>query len=278
MKTFQTIVLAIACWTLNASCSNTQNKDLEARLSNKTSVTNKTPRLLDITGYSEKTVSDKLNQAQKEGKTVFLVVYNKLDEDKDKALKIAKEASLKKTKATEVIEMNTTESKNTELVKRFRLAGAPMPLIMVIDKNGIPVGGLPLAQATADALLDIIPSPKYSEVLKALNEKKAIFVIAYKETMVGKSKAVDLCKEAVKKMKNNAIITELNIDDKSETNLINNLNVNTLSTEPIIYVINQQGQIAGTFTASKTTGDLVKAAKKVISSSCCPGGSKKSGC
>ena len=277
-KNMQTIVLALAICTLNVSCSNAQNQDRKVHISNETSLTNKTPELLSITGSSDKTATDQINDAQKEKKTVLLVVYKKLDEAKDKALKIANETSVIKAETIEVIEMNASESENIELVKKFRLAGAPMPIIIVIDKNGIPVGGLPLAQATADALLDIIPSPKYSEVLKALSEKKSIFVVAYKKTMNGKSKAIDVCKEAVTKIKDNAIILELNIDDKSEIKLINELKVNTLSPEPVIYVINQQGQITDTFTGSSTSDELVVAAKKVISGGCCPDGSKKGGC
>jgi hypothetical protein len=277
-KNMQTIVLALAICTLNVSCSIAQNQDRKVHISNETSLTNKTPELLSITGNSDKTATDQINDAQKEKKTVLLVVYKKLDEAKDKALKIANETSVIKAETIEVIEMNASESENIELVKKFRLAGAPMPIIIIIDKNGIPVGGLPLAQATADALLDIIPSPKYSEVLKALNEKKSIFVVAYKKTMNGKSKAIDVCKEAVTKIKDNAIILELNIDDKSEIKLINELKVNILSPEPVIYVINQQGQITDTFTGSSTSDELVVAAKKVISGGCCPDGSKKGGC
>ena len=86
-KNMQTIVLALAICTLNVSCSIAQNQDRKVHISNETSLTNKTPELLSITGNSDKTATDQINDAQKEKKTVLLVVYKKLDEAKDKALK-----------------------------------------------------------------------------------------------------------------------------------------------------------------------------------------------
>lgn len=93
-KNIQTIVLALAICTLNVSCSNAPNQDIKAQISYETSVTNKTSELLSITGNSEKTATDQLDDAQNEKKTVLLIVYKKLDEAKDKALKIANEASV----------------------------------------------------------------------------------------------------------------------------------------------------------------------------------------
>lgn len=213
-----------------------------------------------------------IETANKSGKAVFLVVFDKTGVNKDKAMMIAKEASAKKANSVAVIEANTTDADNSGIVAKYRLAGAPLPLILVLDKNGTAAGGFILAQATADGLVNTIPSPKFSEILKGLSSKKSVFIVAYKESMVKKIVALATCNEAVKSMNNGAITVELNIDDKEEATLLDNLKVNPLATEPVIYAINKTGQITGTFTGETAPNQMVLAANKVASSGCGPSG------
>ncbi len=233
--------------------------------------------LLVFTGIKQgkTSVSEEIIKANKAGKTVFLVVTEPGISGSEKALDFANQAHKKASKTT-VIKMNRSDEKNKNLVTKYRLAKAPLPLILVIDKNGIVAGGLILSQASADKLIQLIPSPKYSEILKALNKSKSIFLVVYKESMLGKNKAFENCKEACKKMNNKSVFVTVDMNKKSETKLLTQLKINTLSNEPVTYVINNKGQITGTFKGTTNINKLVLAATKVASG-CCPGGSKK-GC
>lgn len=222
--------------------------------------------------------ASKIESANKSGKAVFLVVFDKNGPDKDKAMSIAKEALAKKPAGAQVIELNTVDTDNSGLIAKYRLAGAPLPLILVLDKNGTAAGGYTLAQATPDGLVSVIPSPKFSEILSGLSTQKSVLIVAYKESMVKKTTAIAKCNEAVKSMNDGAITVELNIDNKEEATLLNNLKVNTLATEPVIYAINKAGQITGTFPCETATTQLVLAANKVAASSCCPTGSASGSC
>jgi len=213
-----------------------------------------------------------IKAANKKGKFVFLVVFDKAGADKDKGMSIAKTASAKKKSLVEVIELNTTDTDNSGLVAKYGLAGAPLPLILVLDKNGTAAGGFVLGQATPDGLVNTIPSPKFSEIIKGLTEQKSVFIVTYKKSMIKKITAIANCNEAVKSMNDGAIIVELNIEDKEETTLLKNLNVNALATEPVIYAINKAGQVAGTFPSETAPKQLVLAANKVASSGCGPAG------
>ena len=216
--------------------------------------------------------ASKIESANKSGKAVFLVVFDKTGADKDKAMSIAKEALAKKPASAHVVELNTVDADNSGLIAKYRLAGAPLPLILVLDKNGTAAGGYTLAQATPDGLVSIIPSPKFSEILGGLTAQKSVLIVAYKESMVKKGTAIAKCKEAVKSMNNSAITVELNIDNKEEATLLNNLKVNALATEPVIYAINKAGQITGTFPSETASTQLVLAANKAASSGCGPSG------
>ncbi|MFA6873858.1 MAG: hypothetical protein WCQ86_07770 [Bacteroidaceae bacterium] len=263
MKLIQAIILSMLCTPVMASCNNPKASNRGNQTLSATNVNNleETPRNTS----QGKGVAEQIKSVNKAGKAIFLVVYDKKGADKDKAIAIAKKALLAKSNSVKILELNTTEASNKELVTKFRLTGAPLPLIIVIDKNGTPTGGLLLSQATPDALSKLIPSPKFSEVLKALNDEKSVFVVAYKETMIEKTKAIASCKEATKAMNNGATIVLLNIENKAEKLLIDNLRINTIAKEPIIYVINKSGQITGTFTPKVNSAQLSAAANKVIS-------------
>ncbi|MDD4644961.1 MAG: hypothetical protein PHY99_03135 [Bacteroidales bacterium] len=213
-----------------------------------------------------------IEAANKSGKTVFLVVYDKTGADKEKAMSIAKEAKAKKPDVTQIVEFNTTDVANKDLIARYRTAGAPLPLILVIDINGTATGGFLLAEATSEGLLNLIPSPKFSEILKGLSAQKCVFLVAYKGSMAQKAVAVAKCTEAVKMMSNGASIVELNIEDKGEESMVKNLKIDPAIIAPEIHTINKAGQVTGVFNSDTDPAQLVKSAKKSSTGSCCPAG------
>ena len=94
-----------------------------------------------------------IEKAGKSCKPVFLVAYNANGADADKAVTIANEAKKNLKAASLVIKMNTTDAANSGLVAKYRLAGAPLPLILVLDKNGTTAGGVALKDDTSAKLI-----------------------------------------------------------------------------------------------------------------------------
>jgi hypothetical protein len=233
--------------------------------------------VLVLAGYNTiwASVQSDIEKANKEGKTVFLVVTEPGVTGAEKALSIAKQANEKVTEST-VIEMNRADSTNSQLVKKYRLAGAQLPLVLVVASNGVAGGGLPADRATPEILVQLIPSPKKAEVLQALSENKSVFVVASRKSMADRATVFDTCKAACSQMKNNAVFVSIDMDDKKESSFLAQLKVNTLSTEPVTAVINTQRRITGSFNGPVEVMKLVQAATKKASG-CCPGGSKK-GC
>ncbi len=220
-------------------------------------------------------VQNDIEKANKAGKTVFLVVTEPGVTGAEKAVSIAKQANKKVAKST-VIAINRADLTNSQLVKKYRLAGVPLPLILVVASNGVVTGGLTADKATPEILVQLVPSPKKAEVFQALSENKSVFVVASRKSMTDRAKVFDTCKAACSQMKNKAAFVSIDMDDKKESSFLAQLKVNTLSTEPVTAVINTQKQIAGSFNGSVEVTQLVQAATKKAGG-CCPGGSKK-GC
>ena len=219
-----------------------------------------------------------IEKAGKSCKPVFLVAYNATGADADKAVTIANEAKKNLKAASVVIKMNTTDAANSDLISKYRLAGAPLPLILVLDKNGTTAGGLALKDATSAKLIEMIPSPKTSELIKALSEGKSVYIVVYKESMTSKKSIVDNCAVACSKMDNKSATVLVALDDKNETRLLQSLKSDPNAKEPITYVINKSGQVAGTYSGMTDVNMLVTTAKKAPAGGCCPGGAKTGGC
>lgn len=242
----------------------------------------KTRSLILLTGLmafglqSFATVKSDLETANKNGSSVFLVVTDPNVAGTDKALEIAHKAKASVAKSV-VLQMNRSEAANNELVTKYRLASAPLPLILVIATNGVVTAGYTLNQATPELLVNAIPSPKKSEVLKALSDGKSVFIVVTGKSMKEKNTIMNTCQQACIEMENNARMIEISLDDPNESQFLTDIKVNKAATEPTTYVVNAKGQITGSFTDNVDATTLVASAKKVAASGCCPGGSKTCG-
>jgi len=220
-------------------------------------------------------VQSDIERANKTGKTVFLVVTEPGVKETAQALEVAKGAQQLAPEST-VIEMNRADTGNSYFVAQYGLAGAPVPLILLIASNGVVAGGLPAEKAQPEMLVKMIPSPKKAEVLQALSEGKAVFLVASRKSMANREKVSDTCKSACNQMNNRAALVSIDMDDKKENSFLAQLRVNALSAEPMTSVINPQGQVTATFSGPVEVKSIMEATAKKAGG-CCPGGSQK-GC
>jgi hypothetical protein len=221
------------------------------------------------------TTQEAVESANKAGLTVFLVVTDPGNTGTQKAMDIANQAHSKYLKS-EVIQMNRSDESNKDLVTKYGVAGAPLPLILVIASNGVVSGGFQAAQATADLLVKAIPSPVKADVMKALSNGKSVFLVVSKKDMTEKNEVMNTCSRACIEMQNNAKLIGLDLDDQAEQNFIAELKIDPAITSPKTFVINSKGQITGTFNDDVNSTTLVASAKKLPAAKGC-GASCKSG-
>lgn len=224
---------------------------------------------------SSPSVKDQLESAKKVGNVVFLLITGNGAVGIDKLLVVANAAN-KQIKKSVVIQVNKDDKANSEVITKYGISGVPVPFILVISSKGLAVGGLPAPQATSEALVKMVPSPKYDEVLLAINSKKPVFVVAYKKTFTDKAAVIANCKEAVKKTTTAPVIVEVDMSNTNETGLLKQIGVNMQATNTVTIVITSSGNVSGNFSGVQPVQTLVDAAVKTVKS-CCPSGSS-SGC
>ena len=148
-----------------------------------------------------------------------------------------------------------------------------MPLILVISPKGYPTGGYILAEANAQNVAKLVPSPKLDMVYESLNGGNPVFIVVSKKSNTDKTKTLETCKSAKSQIPGGASIIEIDATDKKEEGLITQLKINTSTNATTVVVLNASGQTTGTFEGNAETSSLVASATKVIRSGCCPGGS-----
>lgn len=212
-----------------------------------------------------------IKKATKNGNIVFLVVTEKGNTKNQEAMNLAKNAQKQVVKST-VIELDRSNASNSELVKEYGLAGAPIPLVLVIAKNGYVASGASLQNLTADGLVKMVPTPKEEDVISAINKGKHAIIVFSKKSFTDKKETIKNSKEAVSMLKGEAVFIEVNMDDPKETNFVNKLGVDKSKTNAsITLVFNKQGQLAGTSTTTPDPQKLVSAANTPVKGGCGPG-------
>ena len=209
-----------------------------------------------------------LDAAVKAGQAAFVLVYDQTALQTDQARQLIGDA-MSRMPGTAKIEIDRSDPANADFVAKYRLSGAPVPLILVASSSGVVTGGVVAQQAKVDQLVKMVPSPKKSEIIKALSEGNAVFITACRKEMTSVESVTSSCAAACQQMAGKSIHIKINMDDPAETVFLTELKVNTASTEPVTLVANAQGQIAGMYTGAVQVTDLVTAATKKVGG-CCP--------
>ncbi len=117
-----------------------------------------------------------MQQAAGANKYLFAFFYEKDDEATRSARKTFNEGLQKITPAPESVSVDRTAPEESELVTKFGVARAPMPMVLAIAPNGAVTGGFKASDVTEERLRDAVASPCMQQCLKALQERKLVFV------------------------------------------------------------------------------------------------------
>ncbi len=168
-----------------------------------------------------------------------------------------------------MVELDRSDPQNADYMAKLRLAGAPVPLILVAARNGVLAAGLPAAQATPALLQAAVPSPKKAEVLQALQSGKCVLITVSRKGMATESKAMAACAAACNQLGDKSAMVRVDLADPKETGFVTQLRVDPQTTEPVTLAVNAQGQVTGTYAGVQEAANLVAAATKRVGG-CCP--------
>jgi hypothetical protein len=218
-----------------------------------------------------------IEKAAATDKYAFILFYS--DEGEQTQLRRAafRKAMSKITEKAVALEIDVTDAAERQIVNRFKVSRAPMPLVLAVAPNGAITGGFPQEFEEAQ-LLGAFASPCEETSLKALQERKVVLLCVQN----GSTKLNDDAMKGVQDFKadpnfgSSTEVVILDPADPSESEFLKALQVAPQTNSAITVCLVPPGNAAARFTGATKKETIVAA----ISSSggCGPGGCGPGGC
>ena len=204
---------------------------------------------------------DEIRTANKAGKTVFLIVTDAAGKDLAAARTAAAEAQ-KRTPESVVLEVNRSDPAQAEAVRGYRVAGAPVPLVMVIASNGVAAGASLVKKGAVDRLVKLVPTPAKAEYLKVLSQRQTAVVIFSHAKMPKQSAVFENVSKVVEQTKGKVSPVLVDVTAAAERKFLTEWKIDPKATEPTIVVMNAKGLTLGRLTGAPTAAELIEVTKK----------------
>ena len=216
-----------------------------------------------------------ISKAASANQHLFLFFYEKDDQATQAARKTFENSMGKLADRAMSLALDRTAASEQDLVAKYGLAAAPMPLILVVAPNGAITGGFPASQMTEQKLQGALASTAMQQCLKALQERKLVILCAQNSGTKFNSEAMS----GVQAFKNDvrfSRITEIvKVDpaDTAEVGFMAQLQVNPKTDQAATVVLAPPGAIIASFNGATDKDTLFAAVLKGCSSgSCGPNG------
>jgi hypothetical protein len=228
---------------------------------------------------NRKSAMDLMEQAAKDNKYLFGFFWKSDDEKTAAMKKVFEEAVAKVSERANTAIVRVTDSAQREIVKKFGLDRAPMPLALAIAPNGAVMGGFP-GEFTEEALVNAFGSPSTEKCMKSLQDGKLVFLCVQNDSTKLNAEAFQGVQE-FKALAQYATFTEivkLNPSDAAEASFLADLKIDPQTKVAVTAFLAPPGVVIAEFEGATQKDQLVSALLQA-NSACGPGGScGPSGC
>lgn len=214
-----------------------------------------------------------MRQAAEADKYLFAFFWKTEDAQTTAMRAVFEQAVNKAADRADGVTVNITDPAEKEIVDKFGLERAPMPLVLAIAPNGAITGGFP-SELREEALLEAFATPCTEQCMKCLQDGKLVFLCVQngsttlnEEAMQGVRdfKADDRFAEATE-------IVRLDPSDAAEADFLADLQVRPDTKTAVTVFLAPPGMPVAMYEGATNKEELVKTLM-TASSSCCPGGS-----
>jgi hypothetical protein len=220
-----------------------------------------------------------IKQAADVGKYIFMF-FSKTDDDQTLAMrKVFQKAMEKVADRAQWVAVSTTDSSEKDIVAKFDLRRAPMPLVLAMAPNGAITGGFP-NKFEEQQLLDAFATPVTEKVMKQLQNNKLVFVCVQND----KTKSNDAAMQGVRDVKADARfagateIVMLDPADSAEASFLADLKIDPKTEEAMTVFLAPPGAAIAEYKGATDKAELVATLQKASSGSCAGGSCGPGGC
>lgn len=221
-----------------------------------------------------------IDRAAAAQKYVFLFFWKDKTPQTDKAWSVLQPAVANMADSAEVVSIQITDSAEKQVVDRYGVDRAPMPLVLAVA----PCGAITKAFTKAfdeNELRAAFVSPGTQLCLKALQNRKLLFVCVVDQTDAQGRAAIPRGVEEFKADAKYGPATEVvlvSATDRGEAELLKDMKVDPYSPKPVAVLLAPPGAMVGTFDGTATKQQIVAKLVSAQSNPCAGGKCGPGGC
>lgn len=226
--------------------------------------------------FSKSTGTETIQHAQKEGKHLFLFFYRDSSPLTQQMSQVFDEAIEELGSEFLSMKIEMSNPKERDIIKKFDLQKAPMPLAIVLAPNGIMIKGFP-KHFTKDQLVASLVTPGMAACLKALQEQKLVLLCLQGNNTKNNETAMQGVKDfqADTRFAKQTQIILINPTDEAEKTFLQELGLDSNLQEATTLMMLPPGQKVGSFVGPTSKQMLISTLTKATQGcvgGCCPGG------
>lgn len=211
---------------------------------------------IDLFSRAEKAIA----RAKKENKYLVIYFYGR-EGSYRRIIRIMEKAKKKREKKVNFIEIEVTDPKEKEVVRKCVVTR--VPFTAVIAPNGAITARFP-GIAELETLEKGFVSPKMAELLKSVQKGNIVFFCLINENTKYGRQVLETAKEAVNKLSGIAELIDIDPEDRREISLLRRINISPDIDVATTLVIAPTGIIVEKFTGKITQRDLFDSFQKIL--------------
>lgn len=271
------LVLAIICWAalVVSGCSSDNSAKTAARFGVASA------RAAEPIGHiGTGKCAEAVEKAGGADKYVFALFYRETDDQFAKVRSLVESARKQISRKSVCIEINVADLTEQDIVSKYGMNRAPMPLVLVLAPNGAIMGGFPAARLTSETVLVNAVGCKASEqTLKALQQKNMVLLCVQGKSTADNAAAMRGVEEFAKDEKYGPATAVVTADpaDPAVAKFISQIGLDPTAAIATTALLAPPGSVAGAFQGALTKDKLVTAVQAAAApKGCCPPGSGQS--
>lgn len=228
---------------------------------------------------NQKSAMHLMEQAAKDNKYLFGFFWKTEDEQTTAMKKVFDGALAKVSERATAAIVRVADSAEREIVKKFGLDRAPMPLALAIAPNGAVMGGFP-GEFTEEVLLNAFGSGSTEKCMKSLQDGKLVFLCVQNGSTQLNAEALQGVQDfkAQAQYASFTEIVKLDPTDAAEASFLGDLKIDSQTKVAVTAFLAPPGVVIAEFEGATQKDRLVSALLQA-NSACGPGGScGPSGC
>ena len=222
---------------------------------------------------NQKTAMALMEQAAKDNKYLFGFFWKTENEQTISMKKVFEDALAKVSERATAAIVQVTDPAEREIVKKFGLDRAPMPLALAIAPNGAIMGGFP-NEVTEEALLNAFGSPSTEKCMKSLQDGKLVFLCVQNASTTLNAEALQGVQDFKAEAQYTGVteIVKLDPTDSAEASFLGDLKIDPQTKVAVTAFLAPPGAVIAEFEGATQKDELIATLIKA-SSACGPGGS-----